>query len=116
MCLFGNKSPLIEEEYLDNLIASKKMMDFPTVENGARVKVRNFGVGVVKFYGRTHFATGFFVGIELDKPLGKHNGFYDGKRYFTAKEKHAIFVRKSRLLPLDANEAREHSYQLHLQN
>lgn len=72
-------------------------MDHPIETLGDRVEVRNYGMGIVKYVGRTHFATGFFIGVELDRPLGKHDGLYDGKRYFHARDQHAIFVRPPRL-------------------
>jgi len=68
-----------------------------SVEIGARVHVRNYGLGTVRFNGEAHFAPGFFIGVELDKPFGKHDGFYDGKRYFHARPKTGVFVRQRRL-------------------
>ncbi|GFP84609.1 tubulin-folding cofactor b [Phtheirospermum japonicum] len=39
--------------------------------------------GVVKFVGRAEtLAPGFWVGIQYDEPLGKHDGMVKGKRYF----------------------------------
>jgi len=64
---------------------------------GTRVHVRNYGSGVVRFTGETHFAPGVFIGVELDEALGKHDGFYDGKRYFQARPNSGVFVRQRRL-------------------
>jgi hypothetical protein len=40
--------------------------------------------GVVRFVGTVHFAQGFWVGVELDKAVGKptHDGTVEGRRYF----------------------------------
>jgi len=68
-----------------------------SLEIGATVLVRNYGPGTVRFNGETHFAPGIFIGVELDQPFGKHDGFYDGKRYFHARPKTGVFVRERRL-------------------
>jgi len=73
------------------------------------VEVRGYGTGVVKFKGGTHFAAGFFIGVELDKALGKHDGFYDGKRYFYARPMSAVFVRRSRLTRIPSPSPKEES-------
>ncbi|KAL7980720.1 hypothetical protein Chor_001874, partial [Crotalus horridus] len=44
--------------------------------------------GVIRFYGKTDFAPGYWFGIELDKPTGKHDGSVFGVRYFTCTPKH----------------------------
>ncbi|KAJ3381500.1 CAP-GLY domain-containing linker protein 1 [Entophlyctis sp. JEL0112] len=52
---------------------------------GDRVKVSaDSRTGTVRFIGETQFATGVWVGLELDPPaVGKHNGAVNGVRYFT---------------------------------
>ena len=59
---------------------------------GNRVATTN-GTGTVKFVGTTSFATGKWVGVELDTPTGKHNGTVQGKSYFTCRDGHGVFVR-----------------------
>ncbi|GBG27735.1 Protein kinase, putative [Hondaea fermentalgiana] len=54
--------------------------------------------GVVRFMGRTGFARGIWVGIELDEPLGKNDGTVKGKRYFTCAESHGVFVQPQNVL------------------
>lgn len=50
-------------------------------------------VGVIRFLGATQFQTGDWVGIEMEKPLGRNNGCVAGVQYFDCKEQHGIFVR-----------------------
>lgn len=68
-----------------------------SLEIGAAVNVRNYCSGTVRFNGETHFAPGVFIGVELDQPFGKHDGFYDGRRYFHAQPNTGVFVRPGRL-------------------
>jgi len=80
-----------------------------SLEIGATVLVRNYGLGTVRFNGETHFAPGFFIGVELDQPFGKHDGLYDGKRYFHAQPKTGVFVREKRLGALSDSETTKES-------
>ena len=48
--------------------------------------------GILRFFGTVEFASGLFCGIELDAPLGKHNGSFKGIRYFQCAPDHGIFV------------------------
>ena len=75
--------------------------------------------GAVKFVGKTDFKQGYWVGVEYDEPIGKHNGTYltffllwfpedsvvdgrpqksvEGKSYFVAKPKHGVMVRPDKV-------------------
>ncbi|XP_013909810.1 PREDICTED: centrosome-associated protein 350-like [Thamnophis sirtalis] len=59
---------------------------------GDRVLVSNLHLGTLKFKGRTNFDTGFWAGVELDKPDGYNNGSFNDIQYFDCKEKHGIFA------------------------
>lgn len=54
--------------------------------------------GEIKFVGEVPEIKGhqlFWVGIELDEPLGKNNGTLQGVRYFEAKANHGSFAKPS---------------------
>eukprot|EP01084_Bolivina_argentea_P312904 541776_1 len=74
-----------------------------TLRLNQRIKVKDFGFGIIQFLGCVHFAQGLFVGVELDEPNGKHDGSYHGKRYFTTKDKHGVLVKQHRVELLDIN-------------
>ena len=45
------------------------------------------------YIGRVAFAPGRWIGIQLDEPWGDHDGAVGGRRYFTCRPGHGIFVR-----------------------
>ena len=51
--------------------------------------------GMVAYVGHVEFAKGIWLGIIMDKPVGKNNGVVRGKKYFEADEKCGLFVRPS---------------------
>eukprot|EP00434_Breviolum_minutum_P010934 symbB.v1.2.009640.t1/scaffold617.1/size180324/6 len=59
-------------------------------------------IGTVKFLGVTEFATGEWLGIELDEQAGKNDGSVKGKRYFESKPEHGIFVRPTAATKVEA--------------
>ncbi|KAG6975217.1 hypothetical protein JG688_00002611 [Phytophthora aleatoria] len=65
------------------------------LEIGARVAFGAGKTGVVRFVGETDFASGEWVGIELERPEGKNNGELNGRVYFTCAPNHGLFVKKS---------------------
>ncbi|KAJ0410333.1 hypothetical protein P43SY_002665 [Pythium insidiosum] len=65
------------------------------IEIGTRVSIGASGkTGVVRYVGEVDDLAGEWVGIELDKPEGKHSGDLNGKVYFTCPPNHGVFVRK----------------------
>ncbi|XP_028922395.1 CAP-Gly domain-containing linker protein 3 isoform X1 [Ornithorhynchus anatinus] len=67
------------------------------IELGEQVLVAGQKQGVIRFYGKTDFAPGYWFGIELDRPTGKHDGSVFGVRYFTCPPKHGVFAPASRV-------------------
>ena len=80
--------------------AAKNPIEFKVdhIKVGARCIVRSADSelerrGQVRYLGTADFKEGVWVGIELDEPLGKHDGSVEGQKYFDARPKHGIFVR-----------------------
>eukprot|EP00756_Hemistasia_phaeocysticola_P041458 Hpha_TRINITY_DN16919_c1_g1::TRINITY_DN16919_c1_g1_i2::g.56406::m.56406 len=71
-----------------------------SISTGQRVAVLRDGgaacLGTVRFVGRTLFAAGEWVGVEVDDAEGgRHDGEVDGMRYFSCRSGHGLFVRPS---------------------
>uniref|UniRef100_A0A069DXT9 Putative kinesin-like protein n=1 Tax=Panstrongylus megistus TaxID=65343 RepID=A0A069DXT9_9HEMI len=66
---------------------------------GESVQIRPYNsTGVIAYIGPTEFASGTWVGVDLDAPYGKNDGTVQGVRYFDARPKHGIFVRADKLI------------------
>ncbi|XP_011151391.2 kinesin-like protein KIF13A isoform X3 [Harpegnathos saltator] len=66
---------------------------------GESVLVRPYNYsGVIAYIGTTEFASGTWIGIELDAPTGKNDGAVNGHRYFTCRSKCGIFVKVDKLI------------------
>lgn len=65
---------------------------------GSKVEVKDKDlVGTVAYVGNTLFAQGKWIGVILDEAKGKNDGTVQGKRYFSCKENHGLFVRQSQV-------------------
>jgi tubulin-folding cofactor B len=40
---------------------------------------------------------GYFVGIKLDEPFGKNNGYHINTKYFDCPDKYGIFLRPDKI-------------------
>ncbi|KAK5639247.1 hypothetical protein RI129_011739 [Pyrocoelia pectoralis] len=94
------------EEDRDNNFGSRpdlnKLADVPVpdwVVIGESVLIRPYNSsGVVAYVGPTEFASGTWVGVDLDAPKGKNDGSVQGIYYFTCRPKHGMFVRADKLI------------------
>ncbi|KAJ6839663.1 tubulin-folding cofactor B [Iris pallida] len=81
----------IPDNYMEDVCENIKVGDRCEVEPGEKR-------GVVKFVGTAEtLAPGFWVGIQLDEPLGKHDGTVKGKRYFVCPPQHGLLLRPDKV-------------------
>lgn len=64
---------------------------------GDRVIVKGQRPGAVRYLGKledhkTEVGNEVFAGVQLDHPMGLHNGTFNGKRYFSCPAKHGVFL------------------------
>lgn len=77
---------------------------------GDNVMVAGQKNGVVRFIGKTQFAEGFWLGIELQQAVGKNDGSVAGVRYFDCKPSHGVFAPPSKVTKKsDLTHASEHN-------
>ena len=50
-----------------------------------------FEPATVRYVGR--YLLEVLIGVELEKPIGRSDGFYRGKRYFKCKPNRGLFVK-----------------------
>ncbi|XP_074654962.1 uncharacterized protein LOC141908707 [Tubulanus polymorphus] len=75
-------------------------MKFPinekeNVEVGDHVVVRGNRTGFIRYIGHLDKISQpqiIFIGLELDAPVGRHDGCLDGKRYFQCKKEYGVFL------------------------
>ena len=68
-------------------------MKFEELGIGDAVLIQKRKRGIVRYLGRTKFAGGDWVGIELEEATGRHNGTVEGYYYFSAPINMGLFVR-----------------------
>jgi len=86
----GNANKL-SDNHMEELCEKIKVGDRCEVEPGEKR-------GVVKFVGKAEtVAPGYWVGIQLDEPLGKHDGTVKGKKYFDCLPQHGLLLRPDKV-------------------
>lgn len=101
----------VENMMATNTAAPSRQSDFPAghgLEVGKRCSVKGYDCnGVIRFLGPHTESGKLRVGVELDKPVGKHNGTPKGTNntYFTCAKKHGILVAKEKVHLENVNRA-----------
>ncbi|KAJ3182339.1 hypothetical protein HDU87_008502 [Geranomyces variabilis] len=72
------------------------------IKEGDRCEVEPEGTGLakrgtVKYVGLTQFKPGYWVGVQYDEPLGKHDGTVQGVSYFKCPDKYGAMLRPNKL-------------------
>lgn len=103
----NSSSERIDDDTSDKSSAFGSRHDLTRIETplpdwvivGESVLVRPYSYsGVIAYVGLTEFASGIWIGIELDAPTGKNDGAVNGHRYFNCRPKCGIFVKVDKLI------------------
>ncbi|KAH7293267.1 hypothetical protein KP509_28G018600 [Ceratopteris richardii] len=95
-----------EKRLAEGQIWSKQQVNMDTYEEvvqqiheGDRCEVNPGGKrGEVKFVGLVEsLGPGYWVGVQFDEPVGKHDGMVKGKRYFSCSAGHGVIVRPDKV-------------------
>ncbi|NXG25204.1 CE350 protein, partial [Grallaria varia] len=79
-------------------------------EIGDRVLVRQTQPGTLMFKGHTHFDSGPWAGVALDKAEGDNAGTYEGVKYFECAQHCGVFVRPEEISHLLGDNKKGSSY------
>ena len=71
--------------------------DISSFQIGGRVLIGQKMSGTIQFVGKTMFAPGTWIGVELDLPKGTNDGSLDGVRYFTCESSCGLFAPPSKV-------------------
>ena len=82
------------------------MPDLSDFQVGQTVELTGGVKATLQFVGETHFATGDWIGIELEDDSGKNDGSIGGVRYFDCLPGHGVFVRPSVVTIVDESTPR----------
>ncbi|KAL5013425.1 hypothetical protein ScPMuIL_007695, partial [Solemya velum] len=93
VCSFGSRADL--DRIQDGPVPSWVQLGESVIVMSSRGPLKN---GVVQFVGNVEFASGSWVGVELDLREGKNDGSVNGIQYFKCRPKHGIFVRHDKLI------------------
>lgn len=93
----------IRQPLVSKPVINKKFGDFPLKLGDHVYLISAKRAGVVAFVGRTHFASGTWVGVVLPDGTGKNDGSVLGQKYFSCKPMHGLFVRPTSCVPVVDN-------------
>ncbi|NXH98204.1 CE350 protein, partial [Pachycephala philippinensis] len=82
-------------------------------EIGDRVLVKQSQPGTLMFKGQTHFGSGHWAGVALDKAEGDNAGTYKGLQYFECAQHCGVFVRPDEISHLLGANKNSSSYMGH---
>ena len=68
---------------------------------GQTVELHDGRIAKVQFIGNAHFASGDWLGVELEDASGKNDGAVQGQRYFVCEPGHGMFVRPAATVALE---------------
>ncbi|CAG7973001.1 unnamed protein product [Penicillium salamii] len=74
---------------------------------GTVIELTDGRQATVRFVGSTHFATGEWIGLELNEATGKNDGSVQGERYFDCEPGYGMFVRPTVVGKVVPNPPRE---------
>ncbi|KAJ7537639.1 hypothetical protein O6H91_11G071900 [Diphasiastrum complanatum] len=81
----------ITDNYMEDLVAGIHVGDRCEVNPGSKR-------GTVMFVGRAELlGPGFWVGVQYDEPVGKHDGIVKGHRYFNCPPAHGSMLRPDKV-------------------
>ncbi|KAI8970186.1 hypothetical protein BDF20DRAFT_109765 [Mycotypha africana] len=83
--------------------SAQQQVSAPLVGMHRRVQLNRrptLTVGTVAFVGHVNFAEGIWIGVELDRRVGKNDGSVDGYRYFATSPNRGVFVRPEDVSPV----------------
>ncbi|XP_072792771.1 coiled-coil domain-containing protein 187 isoform X4 [Taeniopygia guttata] len=94
----GSKSPqfpMKQYKMYEKLLNTEEESDDPLslFEIGDRVLVKQSQPGTLMFKGQTHFGSGHWAGVALDKAEGDNAGTYEEVKYFECAQHCGVFVR-----------------------
>ncbi|XP_048181884.1 coiled-coil domain-containing protein 187 isoform X3 [Corvus hawaiiensis] len=98
----GSKSPEFPMKQCKTYVklpSAEEDSDDPlsSFEIGDRVLVKQSQPGTLMFKGQTHFGSGHWAGVALDKAEGDSAGTYEGVKYFECAQHCGVFVRSDEI-------------------
>ena len=69
------------------------MPELSDFQVGQIIELTDGRSATIRFLGSPHFASGDWVGVELDDASGKNDGAVQGRRYFECSAGHGMFVK-----------------------